>query len=162
RQRAAAQAAARHAWGDASWAEYRAGETYREAERDKAVRDRWLADNAIPLTRHRQLSRQADQARAALQAAAVADPAEHHVAALGPPPLTGPGRRRWAQAAADLDAYRQRWRIEGPDPLGPQPANPDQARQHDRLRGMLDATRRHLQQGRDRGRNRDVDMGMGL
>lgn len=68
------------------------------------------------------------------RAALLADPAPWLTDALGPPPLTGPERDRWAERAARIDAYRDIYAVEGPDLLGPQPADPAQRRAWDLAR----------------------------
>jgi len=84
RQRSAARTAAEIAWGDASLAEWRAGEAFTQAEQDRLIRQQWLADNAVPLDRYRQLAGDIDQARHNQEALALADPASHHLDLLGP------------------------------------------------------------------------------
>lgn len=83
------------------------------------------------------------------RAAVLADPAPFMLTALGPPPLDGPGRDRWATAAARLAAYRDIYAVTGPDPLGPEPGTDPQRRAWALARLAIDeqARDRHLEQG---------------
>ncbi|MGH2927231.1 MAG: AAA family ATPase, partial [Solirubrobacteraceae bacterium] len=65
----------------------------------------------------------------AIRDAALADPGQHLIDRLGPPPPAGREREMWAAAATAIDAYRNRYAIAGLDWLGPRP---DQAAQVDR------------------------------
>ena len=156
RQRAAARPAAERVWGDASAAEWRAQEAFNRAEQDRAFRQQWLTERAEPLAAYQQLGPQITAGRRALETAALADPAAHHLELLGPAPLTGPARHRWARVAADVDTYRQRWAITGPEPLGPTPGDDTQTRHLQRLQHSIDGLQRHL------GHDRHLDQGLGL
>jgi conjugative relaxase-like TrwC/TraI family protein len=105
------------------------------------------------------------------RAAVLADPGQQLTDALGPPPLSGPGRDRWATTALTVETYRHRHGIDGPDPLGPAPRslgkdNPaggpdrhdgvDPYREWVLARTAIDQTRRQL------GRDLDLDRGLGL
>jgi hypothetical protein len=46
---------------------------------------------------------------------------EHHVAALGPRPASVNRQRRYDRIARNIDAFRERFDVNGPDPLGPRP-----------------------------------------
>ncbi len=83
------------------------------------------------------------------RAALLADPAPCLVDALGPPPLTGPDRDRWAERAARIDAYRHIYAIDGPGPIGPRPDEPAQRRAWELARlAVLEQTRSlELEQG---------------
>jgi hypothetical protein len=45
----------------------------------------------------------------------------HHVAALGTRPAFVDEQRRYDRIARNIDAYRERFGVDGPDPLGPRP-----------------------------------------
>jgi hypothetical protein len=87
--------------------------------------------------------------RQAIEAAVLADPGQHLVDELGPPPVTGPARQRWAQTALAIDTYRERWGITDPThALGPEPEGLEQRRQRQsiglavqQLRQSIDLTR---------------------
>jgi conjugative relaxase-like TrwC/TraI family protein len=92
------------------------------------------------------------------QAAVLADPGEHLIDGLGPPPLAGVARREWADTALDVERYRQRAGITGRDLLGPAP-DQDSAGQHREwtvTRLAVAQTRRTL------GLDQDLDRGLGL
>ena len=82
-------------------------------------------------------------------AALLADPPAWAVEALGPTPLHDFDRQRWAERAACIDAYRDIYAIDGPDPLGPQPDNQTQRRAWELARlAVLEQTRSlELEQG---------------
>jgi hypothetical protein len=46
---------------------------------------------------------------------------EHHVVALGARPASVNGQRRYDRVARNIDAFRERFDVKGPDPLGPRP-----------------------------------------
>ena len=46
---------------------------------------------------------------------------EHHVAALGTRPALVDEQRRYDRVARAIDTYRERFAVDGPDPLGPRP-----------------------------------------
>lgn len=85
------------------------------------------------------------------RAVLLADPAPWLVAALGPPPLSGPDRERWAERAARIDAYRDIYAIDGLDPLGPRPDDPDQLRAWELARLAVLELTRSLELGLDQG-----------
>ena len=65
----------------------------------------------------------------------LADPAPWMTEALGPPPLAGSERGRWAQQAERLTAYRDIYQItDNRDPIGPRPDDPTQRRVWDLAR----------------------------
>lgn len=71
--------------------------------------------------------------------AVLADPEPWMLETLGPPPVTGPGRERWARTAERLAAYRDIWAVTDPaEPLGPRPDDPDQRRAWHLARLALD------------------------
>ena len=62
----------------------------------------------------------------------LSDPAPWLVDTLGPPPLAGPERERWARCAERIAAYRDIYAITDPaDPLGPRPESSEQRRAWD-------------------------------
>jgi len=140
-----ARAAAEQALGDACAREMRAVETFHVAEGDRIIWEHWLAEKQQPLARYRQPGVEIDKRRQALKAVALADPAGYHLNVLGPPPLTGAGRERWAESAATVDAYRDRWHVTGPQPLGPATEQPEQARQRAAVERSIDHTRRTIE-----------------
>ena len=148
RQRAAFRATAEQALGDACAREMRAVEAFHVAEGDRVIWEHWLAENSHPLARYRQLGVEIDRRRQALEAVALADSAGYHLDLLGPPPLTGSDRERWAESAATVDSYRDRWHVTGPQPLGPIPEKPEQAeqaRQRAAVERSVDQTRRAIE-----------------
>ena len=76
--------------------------------------------------------------RAAVRDAALADPGDHLLSRIGPPPPSGPARDAWAAAATAIDTYRQRYDHHGPDPLGPSPDDPAARREWDHARTTID------------------------
>jgi hypothetical protein len=82
--------------------------------------------------------------RRAIRDAALADPGQHLIERLGPPPPSGPARDAWAAAATAIDTYRQRHDINGPEPLGPRPATPEHLRQWEHAKALArEADRSH-------------------
>ncbi|MCU4187221.1 relaxase domain-containing protein [Acidiferrimicrobium sp. IK] len=79
-----------------------------------------------------------DERRRLLRRAALADPGAH-LAPLGPPPAGGVARIRWSDAAMEVDAYRDRYRVTDPARmLGAVPAfGTLQAEDHARARMAL-------------------------
>ena len=67
--------------------------------------------------------------RRALLDAALADPGEHLLDRLGPPPLSGRQREAWSAAATAIETYRARHSISGTDALGPRPVEADALRE---------------------------------
>ena len=63
--------------------------------------------------------------------AALADPGQHLIDRLGPPPPSGEEREMWAAAATAIESYRERYDIDGPDCLG---VKPDPAEDAERSR----------------------------
>ena len=62
----------------------------------------------------------------------LADPAPWLTDTLGPPPLAGPERERWARTAERIAAYRDIYAITNPsDPIGPRPEPSEQRRAWD-------------------------------
>lgn len=90
--------------------------------------------------------------RSAQRAATTADPPAWLVEAIGPPPVRDMERRRWADRAERLTAYREAHSVTGPEPLGPRPADPGQRRAWDLAQLCIEEHRRSLDldQGLDR------------
>ncbi|HVA75379.1 MAG TPA: MobF family relaxase [Acidimicrobiales bacterium] len=96
----------------------------------------------------------------AIRDAALADPGQHLVDRLGPPPPAGREREMWAAAATAIDAYRDRYGITGPDCLGPRPETNrldgatqfgretqlEQTRAYEHAEALVRQTERHLEQ----------------
>ena len=110
------------------------------------------------------------------EATVLADPGTHVTDTLGPPPLAGTARARWATVAVLVDDYHARWPttaravaeaaarrrpgngLDGPaDALGPRPdpRQPDQLRDWTRARLAVADLRRHL--GLDLDRSLGID-----
>jgi hypothetical protein len=59
--------------------------------------------------------------------------------ALGPVPESTRGRRTWRQAAAQIEDYRRTYQITDPDrPLGPEPRDPAQRADRQRVRTTIE------------------------
>ncbi|MHB1536500.1 MAG: MobF family relaxase, partial [Acidimicrobiales bacterium] len=71
-------------------------------------------------------------------------PAAHLLAALGPEPPPGPERLAWQGGAIAIEGYRARHHISGPDPLGPQPTDPDRAAEWAQAHRSVERARRQL------------------
>lgn len=83
--------------------------------------------------------------------ALLADPPEWAVAALGPPPLSGPDRRRWAERAEELASYRDaQGVVDERRTLGPKPPEPARRREWELARWSLV----------DQERSRDLERGL--
>lgn len=87
--------------------------------------------------------------RRAIRDAALADPGQHLIDRLGPPPPAGPARDAWAAAATATDAYRVRHHVDGPEPLGPRPTSPDLVREWEHAQALV----------REIDRSQQVDIG---
>jgi hypothetical protein len=159
RQGAAAKAVLEREWSAACHRDWKAQETLHGEQANRVVWDGWLKLNAGPMARYRELGDQIRGRTHTNETAALADPADYHLEALGPPPVSGTGRQTWAQTAGAIDSHRERWGVTGPEPLGPPPAehdNGDQARQHRRVVQAIDNARR------TRTIDRSLDQGMGI
>ncbi|HEX3426388.1 MAG TPA: ATP-binding domain-containing protein, partial [Acidimicrobiales bacterium] len=157
RQRPHAQAVAQQDLAAATALEQRFAGEVAAQQQLREEWDRWIEANGPIIDRYQQLGTLIAGRHHALGLAALADPAPHHIEALGPPPLTGAPRDRWAQTADAIDTYRQRWQIEGPDPLGPPPmADTEQARHRSLAQRRIDDLNRTLQL------DRRLDHGMEL
>lgn len=80
---------------------------------------------------------------AAIRDAALADPGQHLLDRLGPPPPQGRPRAMWAAAATAIDAYRARRHHNGPDPLGAAPAERDARREWEHAHAVSREVDRH-------------------
>ena len=78
--------------------------------------------------------------------ALLADPAPWLVDAIGPPPLSGPDRDRWAHTAERIAAYRDVHNIaDKTNALGPQPQTLDQRRAWELARLSIDQFQRSIE-----------------
>jgi hypothetical protein len=117
--------------------------------------ERWIAGNANRLERYRIVQQAIGKRRQAIETALLADPGQHLLDELGPPPLTGPGRQRWAQTAVAIDTYREGWGITDPTrALGPEPQGAEQRRQHQHIGFAI----QHVQQSIDLTRQLDTGL----
>ena len=79
---------------------------------------------------------------------ALADPGQHLLDRIGPPPPAGREREMWAAAATAIDAYRDRYHITDPDGLGPPPDpayEPERARGYEHAQALAQQVERHLE-----------------
>jgi len=138
RQRAAARRLAEADVIAATAREHRAEAAWQVEQQTQQRWERWIAGNAKRL-----------------ETALLADPGQHLLDELGPPPLTGPGRQRWAQTAVAIDTYRERWGITDPTrALGPEPQGAEQRRQHQHIGFAI----QHVQQSIDLTRQLDTGL----
>lgn len=91
-----------------------------------------------------------DQRAAALASKAIQD-GQPWVPRLGPPPTDSAQRAVWEQQVRTIAAYRDRYSITGPDPLGPAPSGQGQRLDHQRADT---ATRRAQAVASDQARRR--------
>lgn len=83
---------------------------------------------------------------AGIRDAALADPGQHLIDRLGPPPPAGRERDMWAAAATAIDAYRDRYAVSGADCIGlrPDPSHdPDQTRAYEHAEALAREVERH-------------------
>jgi hypothetical protein len=93
-----------------------------------------------------QLDREGTDARDPRSRALLADPPLWASEALGPPPLVGSDRGRWAGIACQLASYRQVYEVTDPaDALGPVPADAVQRRARETAELALLDRRRSLE-----------------
>jgi hypothetical protein len=146
RQRSAARRLAEADLAAATAREHRAEIAWQVEQQTQQTWDHWLVNNADLLERYQVVQQAIGQRHQAVEAAVLADPGQHLVDELGPPPVTGPGRQRWARTAVAIDTYRKRWGITDPThALGPEPEGPEQRRQ----RRHVGLTVQQLQQSMD-------------
>ena len=78
------------------------------------------------------------------------DPPRYLLSTLGRPPEERHGRRRWREAARDIELYRLRWDVTDPDrPIGDEPADGLARDDHQRLTAALTRHRHELTAARD-------------
>ena len=83
-----------------------------------------------------------------------ADRPSYVLEALGPVPVSTRGRRTWRQAAAQIEDYRRSYQITDPDrALGPEPRNPAQRADRQRVRTAIERV-----QAKQRATDRSHDL----
>jgi hypothetical protein len=88
---------------------------------------------------YRQVVRALAWRRRATGLAVEADRPGYVLEALGPVPDSTRGRRAWHQAAAEIEDYRRTYQITDPErALGPQPADPAQQADRQRVRTAIE------------------------
>lgn len=93
----------------------------------------------------------------AIRDAALADPGQHLVDRLGPPPPAGTQREMWAAAATAIEVYRERYDINSADCLGARPdreAEVEQGRAHEHA----DALAHQVELQHDLGLDNDLGL----
>jgi hypothetical protein len=117
----------------------RAHDRERELRQHQQRRDGWLEANAHLGPQYRQVVRALAWQRRATGVAIEADRPCHVLVALGPVPESTRGRRAWRQAAAQIEDYRRTYQITDPDrALGPEPNDPAQRADRQRVRGAIE------------------------
>jgi conjugative relaxase-like TrwC/TraI family protein len=117
----------------------RAYDRERELRQHQQVRDGWLEANAHLGPQYRQVMRTLAWQRRATGLAVEADRPGYVLEALGPAPESTRGRRAWRQAAAEIEDYRRAYQITDPErALGPEPADPAQRADRQRVRTAID------------------------
>jgi hypothetical protein len=117
----------------------RAHDKERELRQHQQRRHGWLEANAYLGPQYRQVVRTLAWQRRATGLAVEADRPGHVLEALGPVPESTRGRRAWRQAAAQIEDYRRTYHITDPDrALGPEPRDPGQQADRQRVRRAID------------------------
>jgi hypothetical protein len=117
----------------------RAHDRERELRQHQQVRDGWLEANAHLGPQYRQVVRTLAWQRRATGLAIEANRPGYVLETLGPVPESTRGRRAWRHAAAEIEDYRRSYRITDPDrALGPQPADPAQRADRQRVRTAIE------------------------
>jgi conjugative relaxase-like TrwC/TraI family protein len=117
----------------------RAHDRERELRQHQQRRDGWLEANAHLGPQYRQVVRTLAWQRRATGLAVETDRPGYVLEALGPVPESTRGRRAWRQAAAQIEDYRRSYQITEPDrALGPEPRDPAQRADLQRVRGAID------------------------
>jgi conjugative relaxase-like TrwC/TraI family protein len=117
----------------------RAYDQERELRQHQQVRDGWLEANAHLGPQYRQVARTLAWQRRATGRAIEADRPGYVLETLGPVPESTRGRRAWRQAAAEIEDYRRTYQITDPErALGPQPADPAQQADRQRVRTAIE------------------------
>jgi hypothetical protein len=157
RQRADARRLAEADLAAATAREHRAEVAWRVEQQSRQTWERWLGDNADRLERYRIVHRAIGERRQAIETALLADSGQHLLDELGPPPVTGPGRQRWAQTAVAIDTYRERWGITDPlHALGSEPPRPEQRLQRQHVELTIEQFQQSI------ALNRQLDTGLEL
>jgi conjugative relaxase-like TrwC/TraI family protein len=131
----------------------RAHERERELRQHQQRRAGWLEANAHLGPAYRQVVRALAWQRRATGLAIEQERPGYVLEALGPVPESTRGRRAWRQAAAQLKDYRRTYRITDPDrALGPEPRDPAQRADRQRVRTATDRVRAK-QRASDRSRD---------
>jgi conjugative relaxase-like TrwC/TraI family protein len=116
-----------------------------ELEGARQAREAWKAEHVNDLASLAAIRASLDRARSVLGRAMLAAPGPHLVELLGPVPLREAPRAAWAAAAVEVETYRARFGISGPD-LGERPG-PEQGLQS----STWEATMRAVEVVRGRG-----------
>jgi conjugative relaxase-like TrwC/TraI family protein len=117
----------------------RAQDRERELRQHQQRRHGWLEANAHLGPQYRQVVRALAWQRRATGLAVEADRPDYVLEALGPVPESTRGRRAWRQAAAQIEDYRRTYQITDPDrPLGPEPRDPAQRADRQRVRTTIE------------------------
>jgi conjugative relaxase-like TrwC/TraI family protein len=127
----------------------------RELRQHQQRRDGWLEANAHLGPQYRQVVRALAWQRRATGLAVEADRPGYVLEALGPVPASTRGKRAWRHAATEIEHFRRSYQITDPDrALGPEPHNPGQRADRQRVRTAID--RVHTKQ-RAADRSRDAE-----
>jgi hypothetical protein len=111
----------------------------RELRQHQHVRDGWLEANAHLGPQYQQVVRILAWQRRATGLAVEQERPGYVLEALGPVPTSTRGRRAWRQAAAEIEHYRRTYQITDLErALGPQPADPAQRADRQRVRMAID------------------------
>jgi hypothetical protein len=117
----------------------RAHDRERELRQHQQRRQGWLEADAHLGPQYRQVVRVLAWQRRATGMAVEADRPGYVLEALGSVPESTRGRRAWRQAAAEIEHYRRSYRIADPDrPLGPEPHDPAQRADRQRVRAAIE------------------------
>jgi hypothetical protein len=110
---------------------------------------RWAAEHQGDIDRWCQLQDDINRQRSVLGVAALYDPPAHLVNTLGPPPVTGADRHRWAETAGRVESYRAAHGIDDTtDLLGPKPDDIAEVVEWRHTQAAVDCyAHRHLDQG---------------
>jgi hypothetical protein len=131
----------------------RANDRERELRQHQQRRGGWLEANAHLGHQYRQVVRTLAWQRRATGLAIEQDRPGYVLEALGPVPASTRGRRAWRQAAAEIQQYRRSYHITNPErALGPEPRDPAQRADRQRVRMAIDRVR-GKQRAADRARD---------
>jgi conjugative relaxase-like TrwC/TraI family protein len=104
-----------------------------ELEAERAAQAAWDRDHAEPLGEALIYGRELSHRELAMAVQLEQAPPNYLTAELGGRPESVAGRAAWRAAAVGIEAYRAKYGIDDPDsPLGPPPADPTAAAEHDR------------------------------